>query len=332
MKKVICIFLLMAVACLPCFSCAESYEEEDGEWRGQEWLEWAEAEFKKDYGAVCHLENGTLTFLEGVITLGDYIGEYVGNNEYIEDPEITALFARDPIQGKTIDGSIFDFEGRCDFTGINWPDSLRMLGSTAFMYVSCEQLILPLSLERIYDAAFYRCYFDTVRIECCLPEGEIWSGFVDCRINAYEVPEDHPLYKTVDGVLYTKDGKTLLAYPNGREDEHFDVPAGVEVIDSYAFCNEYLKTVSLPIGLKALTGGAFYGCGRLQAITVPLTVEYIGEDVFTECVSLERVSLPEGLTADKDASWSIYYQDDSLFRGDNGDTLPQPRKDDDDDY
>ena len=61
---------------------------------------------------------------------------------------------------------------------------------------------------------------------------------------------------------------------------------------------------------------------------MPLTVEHIGTAVFCDCVSLERVSLPEGLEAEKNTAGTIYYQDDGLFRGDNGDTLLQPRKSD----
>ena len=162
-----------------------------------------------------------------------------------------------------------------------------------------------------------------LRIESTLPAQDILYSFYDCTIDAYEVPEDHPLYQAIDGVLFSKDGKTLLAYPGGRMDEHYDVPAGVEHIWPYAFGTDYLKTISLPIGLKTIGSGAFATCGRLQSIAVPLTVTEIGDYAFWRCVSLELVSLPDGLTINKDINprHVQYYTNDFLYRGDNGDTL-----------
>ena len=141
-------------------------------------------------------------------------------------------------------------------------------------------------------------------------------------VGAYEAPEGHPLYKTVDGVLFTKDGKTLLSYSTGRTATHYDVPKGVERIADQAFINEYLQTISLPIGLKEVGDYGFSGCTRLQSIALPLTVTKIGKDIFSDCVSLELVSLPEGMEAERYENdfWIAYYSDDRIFRGDNGDT------------
>lgn len=355
MKKMLQMILVLLIAISPLGgSCAKTGEDEDWLDENEEEEEydeeyWDEVSSDREkfirvfYGNTCDVEGDTLIILDGVVTLGEYYGEPVEGldafyhpteKENKEDPEIAALFREDLHETGIIEINMFEMEfldGGYTFSDVRWPSSLRILGESGFFYLLCKEIEIPSTVERIYPGFFYRSNFGTVRIESCLPVVEILKGFDECRIEAYEVPEDHPLYKTVDGVLYTKDGKKLLAYPNARKEEHFDVPAGVESIGGFAFSgvadeNEYLKTISLPIGLKTLDDYAFYGCKRLQAITVPLTVEHIGEAVFTKCVSLERISLPEGLTADKDASWSIYYEDDSLFRGDNGDTLTQPRK------
>ena len=322
MKKALfrIIILLLAAVSLFSVSCAETDEEDEID------VEKEIEMFEEDYGYLCSVDQGTLVIRDDVITLGGYYGEIIDGDweNRVEDPEIAALFVRGPGAWYVIDGDFLDVT----LSGIRWPSTFRILGEGSFLHVAFEKMTIPASIERIYYSAFYRCYFGTLRIESCLPLGEIFRGIEDCRIGAYEVPEDHPLYKTVDGVLYSKDGKTLLAYPNRRQDEHFDVPAGVECIDGFAFETEYLKTISLPIGLKSLDDYAFYGCTRLQSIAVPLTVEHIGTGVFDDCVSLERVSLPEGLEADKDDAWAVYYPDDSLYRGDNGDTLSKPAEDD----
>ena len=120
------------------------------------------------------------------------------------------------------------------------------------------------------------------------------------------------------------DGKTLIRYPNGRKDEHFDVPAGVETIRSSAFADDDmqlpLKTISLPMGLKEIEKWAFSGCGRLHSLTVPLTVTRLSPDAFANCVSLERLSLPAGQTAIFDDDWARM-ADFSIYNGDNGETI-----------
>ena len=302
--RLILLLLLAFILVLP--ACAET-EEDD--WDEDEWSK----AYDEAYSEYCRIGGGTLTLLEGVETLGDYY-------EKEKDPEIEALFNNNP--GEYLRFNSVDDE--LHFSKIVWPSSIRILGSESFYIFHFDTLTLPASLELLCQDVFIYCGIKTLRIECALPVDQIYYSMYDSYIDAYEVPEDHPLYKTIDGVLYSKDGKTLLLYPNSREDEHFDVPAGVECIARHAFCgNEYLKTVSLPIGLKTLEDLAFAGCGSLQSIAVPLTVTHIGTDVFYSCIALERVSLPAGLEADKDDSWCEYYPDDSLFRGDNWDTSAQ---------
>ena len=206
---------------------------------------------------------------------------------------------------------------------VSLPSTLRYMGGESFYCLHFNAFTLPEQLEVLEAGAFEFCFFDVLRIESTLPAQELLNSFYDCTVITYEVPEDHPLYHAIDGVLFFKDGKTLLAYPGGRMDEHYDVPAGVEHIWPYAFGTDYLKTISLPIGLKTIGNGAFSDCSRLQCIAIPLTVTEIGDYSFWGCVSLELVSLPDGLTANKNDNprFVQYYTDDFIYRGDNGDTL-----------
>ena len=282
------------------------------EWCSED--DWDEEELER-FLAHFSLEGDTLIVHEGVTALGGYFGEWDDEKDEPVDKELAAEFE---------DGWYFENYFHPDFSCVQWPSTLRYLGVSAFSFYSFKQFTLPASLEVLGEDAFYACSFDTLRIEASVPFEDIrYSIWDHCTVRAYEVPEDHPLYKTVDGVLFTKDGKTLLSYPNGKQDAHYDVPAGVERIGKYAFDEaEALKTVSLPIGLKAVEDHAFWGCTRLQSIALPLTVQEMGEGVFDYCVSLELVSLPEGMEAERVEGewWVVYYPYDQLFRGDNGDT------------
>ncbi|MBR4458089.1 MAG: leucine-rich repeat protein [Clostridia bacterium] len=284
----------------------EDWDEEDDEdwenWEPDDWESFWEEEGFFDF---CGVEDGTLTIFEGVTSIGMDWHSGEGSDE-----------AADPGPGLQLDRSFSPV-----FRRVVLPSTLRRIDSEAFISYHFETFTISDSLEALAEDAFVHCTFDVLRIESAMPVETVLDSLYDCSVIAFEVPEDHPLLRSVDGVLFSKDGKTLLSYPGGRTDTHYDVPAGVERIANIH--NESLQTVSLPIGLRSVDDFAFSFCTRLQAIALPLTVRELGRDVFYCCVSLETVSLPDGLTAerDEDGRDAEYYADDALFRGDNGDTL-----------
>jgi len=73
-------------------------------------------------------------------------------------------------------------------------------------------------------------------------------------------------YKSVDGVVYSADGKTLIYFPRAREDE-FVVPTGVETIGESAFetCR-YIKKVTIPGHVTLIDKYAFRLASRLGAV------------------------------------------------------------------
>lgn len=298
------LLLLLVLLMLPLCALGEDVDGvDDWDWRA-EWEEYGYFEF-------CDVQDDTLIIFEGVEALGD-ARTHEWNAEKKQDIEVEPKFE---------DGPRFARDEGGDFHRVSLPSTLRYLGMEAFCFYDFEEFTLPVQLEVLEHYAFYGCDFGVLRIETTLPMEDVLSSMDYCSVSAYEVPEDHPLYKTVDGVLFSRDGKTLLAYPDNRKAEHYDVPAGVERIEGLH--NEYLKTISLPIGLKSVGDYGFSGCTRLQSIALPLTVTEIGKEIFNCCVSLELVSMPEGLEAEKDESgyYEEYYPDDAIFRGDNGDTL-----------
>ena len=301
------ILLLLLALVLLCPAALGEEEAPPYDWRA----DWEES----GYDQYADVQDNTLIVFEGVTALGE-ARKYRWDFELDTDVEIEPKFESGPL----FDGCILDDRPPLQ---VSLPPTLRYLGMQAFYFFHFTSFTLPEQLEVLESNAFVYCHFDVFRIESTLPAQDILYSFYDCTIDAYEVPEDHPLYQAIDGVLFSKDGKTLLAYPGGRTDEHYDVPAGVEHIWPYAFGTDYLKTISLPIGLKTIGNGAFSDCGRLQSIAIPLTVTEIGDYAFWRCVSLELVSLPDGLTANKNDNprFVQYYTDDFIYRGDNGDTL-----------
>ena len=181
---------------------------------------------------------------------------------------------------------------------VKLPDGLKEIGDYAFCDCEAlESITLPDSLEKIGDSAFSGC--DALE-SITLPDGVKKIGdeaFLGCdALCVIAVARGNEEYKSVDGVLYTKDGKTLLSYPSGKEDESFTVPDGVTKIDDSAFydCNA-LESITLPDGLKEIGKNAFLSCKALESIKIPASVTKIGDSVFSGCEALESITLPDGL-------------------------------------
>ena len=113
----------------------------------------------------------------------------------------------------------------------------------------------------------------------------------------FDVSEDNPYFSTRDGVLYTKDFKTLLSYPRSKPDKEFIVPPEVETIADEAFCrNLLLENIVIPPSVKTLGNRAFYSCKRLTNITLSEGLKQIGHDCFSNSRKVTILTIPSSIT------------------------------------
>ena len=69
---------------------------------------------------------------------------------------------------------------------------------------------------------------------------------------------DNPVYKSVDGNLYSKDGKALLVYAGQKMGSIFTIPEGTEVVGLAAFWHsEFLEVVAIPKSVTSIEAFAF---------------------------------------------------------------------------
>ena len=111
--------------------------------------------------------------------------------------------------------------------------------------------------------AFWRWNYDSITIPASVVYiGEYISDSYNKLANI-TVHENNQYYTSIDGSLYTKDGKTLIRYAPKKTDSTVVIPDGVTKICDYAF----------------------YGASNLKSIIIPDTVTDIGHDVFKSCDS-----------------------------------------------
>ncbi len=284
-----------------------------------------------------HMEGTVLVIQEGVTR----VGSSVLFSEYDEEEDTSAVTLIPLKKGEVAlnDYDMWEFTAMqlydaetgkyTDLTGIVFPASVTALGAEAIWGGHMEELRLPENLEYLSPDALGAVDIGRLIIPAGFRLGlDLYFDYT--VIGAFDVEEGNALYSSRDGVLFSADGKTLLRYPNGKKDLHYDIPAGVEEIADYAFMGEMdnpLQTLSLPMGLKRIGRYAFSGLGRLHSLAVPLTVREIGEGAFSCCVSLERLSLPPWVPVPERSRWAEF-GDFTWYNGDNGTTVVQPKHDD----
>lgn len=95
------------------------------------------------------------------------------------------------------------------------PDGIEELDSHLFSNAqSLKKIILPKSLKEIKATMF--------------PSSQWGSTSV---LEEIIVDSENPLYKSVDGVLYSKDMQKLVTYPAGAQSTKFVVPETVKEIN-----------------------------------------------------------------------------------------------------
>lgn len=154
-----------------------------------------------------------------------------------------------------------------------------------------EELVIGASVRHIEETSFYNLK----------------------KLQRVTVDPANEWYCDKDGVLFTKDGRTLLLYPacygqtpTDQPDEFtypdaYTVPEGVERIATFAFLkNEHIRDLTLPASLREIGDMTFFGCSRLGAyeydadadallgtgLELPDKLEKLGADAFSRCGSI----------------------------------------------
>jgi len=264
----------------------------------------------------------------------------IGDGAFFDCPNLTAITIPDSVT--TIDHVAFAYSG---LSSITIPESVTSIGYRAFAncknlesievdtrneYYSSEnglllnqdgdtliqvpagmktqKFLIPEGIKTIVDSAFEGIVFiEVIEIPSSVEQvyaGSFWSSY---SLKEIDVNQYNELYKSIDGVLFTKDGKTLIKYPIRHVDTNYTIPYGTEVIgpqsfeltkslqtvvlpntvriiEPNAFAVSSLEGIYIPEGLEEIEGAAFYNCRQLGDTYIPSTVNRIDNSAFADCM------------------------------------------------
>ncbi len=171
---------------------------------------------------------------------------------------------------------------------------LIRIGEYAFLYNRyTKNIVIQNGPTTIDNYAFeYAKVLETISIPKSVTTIGKGAFYGIKTMKAFTVDADNPNFAAVDGVLYTKDMKTLLYYPAAKEGTTFTVPATVTTIAEGAFLNATkLQTIVLPEGLTTIERRAFMNCTALENINIPASLTSIGSSAFRGCEKLSANSI-----------------------------------------
>ena len=199
---------------------------------------------------------------------------------------------------------------------VTFPDTLRIIENQAFSGCSkLESVFIPKWIEQIESIPFASCK----------------------ALKEIKVDPQNLFYKDINGVLFTKDMKNLVQYPDGLTNSTYTIPEGVEeAYYTLALNNNFIKTIFIPASMSSLSVD---GLTNLESFTVhpdnlfykviddalydlrnterpydPCLIRlsktssskhfvvqkgitYISNGAFRDCKNLESIEFPEGFWA-----------------------------------
>lgn len=166
--------------------------------------------------------------------------------------------------------------------------------------LQCKPKYLPPEVRRLKTLRERRDYLihqdeDSRLRYLSLPSSvtELCTGSFPQMLSGIYVDEDNPKYRSIDGVLFSKDAKELVRYPGLMADRNYAIPEGTEKIAAGAFYGAFIDELTIPGSLREIPAGIFND-GRYGVLSVGEGVSALREGCFKGC-EIHKIVLPSTL-------------------------------------
>ena len=175
--------------------------------------------------------------------------------------------------------------------GVEMREGLQSIGRYAFSDTDLRTVRIPNSVTELGTGAFAGCP--------SLQSFTLGSGVKEFELEGYNirreilVDPENPNYESRDGVLFSKDGKTLLCYPTDRKGT-YEIPDGVESIANNAFYFSSLSVLKIPDSVTSISEQAFWYCYDLRSVELGDGIRHIPGS-FYQCDNLSSITFGKNI-------------------------------------
>ena len=240
--------------------------------------------------------SGTVTIPE---TANGYKVTLIRANAFLNCTEITRVVIGNNV---TLIGNSFV---NCNkLSSVKFPDNEEFVIDGSFTVCPALTTITIPKNAKFYEDEYEGIVQTTVPFDRCMGLTEILTD------------EANPYYKSVNGVLFSKDGLRIMQYPAAKADSVYTIPVGTKIIDTGAFNCAQLNYLNIPNSVSEIRQIAFFGSHikklvlpeglteipyrmanesfLTEGVTIPSTVTTIGEEAFRN-TWMKRIELPESI-------------------------------------
>ena len=193
-------------------------------------------------------------------------------------------------------------------TRVEIPEGVTQIDNFAFSdWQEIKEIILPDSMTELKGQVLCGCNaLAHIHISGGVTKIDLFRFNILRSLAEITVSENNSCFCSLDGVLYTKDMKTLVLCPLCKSS--ITIPESVTCIGEEALAGCFQITeIRFPSHLTAIKSYAFHGCGIREAI-IPESVTKLENGAFYYCRNLSRIKLPDGITEISDSLFGYNYE------------------------
>ena len=211
------------------------------------------------------------------------------------------------------------FRGCTGLRSITLPDSIRWI--EAFAFSGCSSLSdvrLPESLTTIDHCAFRDCVSLT---RITIPDGVNvleTNAFKGCSaLESFRLTDGNDSFCSVDGVLYDKEQRVLIKYPEGKKNDTLTISADITCLEDIELNCQYLTEINVESGnqwYSSLDGVLFDAdqtalirvpCRKQGVYEIPQSVDSIDLFGFQNCAELSALIIPANVSFDMSKAYNV---------------------------
>ena len=203
------------------------------------------------------------------------------------------------------------FLGCTSLNGVKFSDNLHYLGSSAFSGCKLLQSVsLPENLVSLNDYSFADCSMlqtvdfkeeNILHVNYTTFENTPWmnnlpveNGIKYMGTIALNYDKSSEMLSSASATLDFREGTTQIADNfwkslSSKEQQNvtkLTFPSSLRSIGDNAFANNYLSTLTLPVGLVRLGVSSFANSSNLTKLTLSENLKHIGKNAFSKCNQL----------------------------------------------